>query len=369
VKVYSLAVRSLSSVVLACVALGCSHAPPPASPVAPMLAPSDRPPAAPEVLVPASVDFDIVNLLLDKEFVYWAHRGEKGLVKVPLGGGPPITLVPGSDQPVTSLATDASYLYFTTGRRVDTENSDMLLGRRSPRAGHFEGVVARLKKDGTTKVEEIASGRYKPEDVAVDGANVYWISAKKDAMLVRQAIGQVDAEAVVAHGNFLPGSLVVSGGFAYWVDLDAGPAVVRVSTNGGEPQKLSTAVPQPNGTPGFSHPVRLCADDTAAYITDAGPMEGKGLVVRIPIAGGAPTVVADNLNTPRAVAVLGGWVYWLNKGTGAQNFQDGSLEKAPVAGGLKVTLATRLVAPDRLALGGTRVAWTEVNGAIKDMAR
>jgi hypothetical protein len=98
-------------------------------------------------------------------------------------------------------------------------------------------------------------------------------------------------------------------------------------------------------------------------------MEGKGLIVRIPIAAGSPSVIADNLNAPRAVAVMGGWVYWLDKGTGAKNFQDGALEKAPATGGPKVTLATGLVAPDRIALGGARVAWTEISGAIKDVAR
>ena len=330
-----------------------------------MEVPRDVGPKAPEVLVPASVDFDIVNLSLDGRFLYWAHRGEKGLLEVPIGGGPPVTLVAGTEDPVTSLAADATYLYFTTGHRVDTEASDMLLGRRSPRAGHFEGVVNRLKKEPGAKVEEIASGRFRPEDVAVDATNVYWINSKKDAILVRQPLGQVDSQAVVTHGNFLPGSFVVSGGFGYWIDLDAGPAVVRVSTNGGEPQKVATST----STSGIGHPVRLAADDAAVYLTDAGSVEGKGSVLRVAVAGGAATLLADNLNAPRAVAVRGGWVYWLNKGTGAKNFLDGSLEKAPVTGGPKVTLAAGLAAPERLAVGDTRVAWTEVTGAIKDMAR
>jgi hypothetical protein len=363
---YPRLVRSLVPLVLTVLLVGCpQEAPPLAPPAAVVAAPVDHPPTSPEVLVPPSSDFDIVNLLLDAHFVYWAHRGEKGILKVPLTGGPTITLVPGTDGAVTSLAADGTFLYFTTGRRIDTEASDMLLGRRSPRAGHFEGVVDRLKKDGAVKVEEIASGRFNPEDVAVDATNVYWVSVKKDALLVRQALGQVDAEAVVAHGNFLPGSLVVSGGFAYWIDTDAGPAVMRVSTNGGEPERVSASAAQPR----IGHPVRLAADDAAVYISDAGPMEGKGAVVRVAIAGGAVSVLAENLDAPRSVGVRGGWVYWANKGTGAKNFKDGSLEKVSAAGGAKVTLATGLEAPDRLAVGDTRVAWNEVTGAIKDMAR
>ena len=76
-------------------AAACSHATPAAS--APAPPPPDPAPTTPETLFPASVDFDIVNLFMDDKFAYWAHRGEKGLVKVPLGGGPPVTLVPGSE--------------------------------------------------------------------------------------------------------------------------------------------------------------------------------------------------------------------------------------------------------------------------------
>jgi hypothetical protein len=81
--------------------------------------PRDVGPQQPETLAPASNDFDIVNRFIDERFVYWADRGASGLVKVPLDGGPPITLVSGDEQPLTSLAADASSLYFTTGRRTE----------------------------------------------------------------------------------------------------------------------------------------------------------------------------------------------------------------------------------------------------------
>jgi hypothetical protein len=368
--------------VLAILAVGCSPPGPPLVPAAKtaetVRAVEDVAPTTPETLAPPSADFDIVNLVIDSRFVYWAHRGEKGLVGVPLAGGPPITLVAGNQEPITSLAADATSLYFTTGRHVDIDPTGISsLGRKGPRAGHFEGVVVRLKKEAGAKPEEVASGRFEPGDVAVDAANVYWINAKRDATLVRQAVGQVDAQAVVAHGNFLPGSLVVSGGFAYWIDTDAGPGVMRVSTQGGEPQRISVPVPSasplPSGSEGAggqaSHPVHLAADDTGVYLTDAGPMEGEGSVLRFATATGTVTVLAEHLNTPRAVVVHAGWVYWLDKGTGAKNFQDGSLQKAPVAGGTKTTLAAGLLAPDHLAVSETRVGWSEINGAVKDLAR
>jgi hypothetical protein len=352
-------VARVAAIAAAIAVHGCSHESPP--PLAPPAPPPDPPPSAPQTLAPASVDFDVVNLFLDDKFAYWAHRGEKGLVKVPLSGGPEVTLVPGTEQPVTSLASDARYLYFTTGRRVDTEASDMLLGRKSPRAGHFEGVVARLEKKPGAQVEEVSSGRFKPEDVALDANNVYWVMAKKDETLVRQTVGQVDAPVVVAHGDFLPGSLTVAGGFAFWIDTGRGSVIMRVPTNGGEPERVEAGA--------GAHPVRPGADDGGVYFSDAGPSEGKGSIVRVALDGKGIALIADGLATPRAVAARGGLVYWLTKGTSANNYADGALEKAPASGGAKVTLATGLMAPDRLALSDTRVAWTESSGAIKDMAR
>jgi hypothetical protein len=319
-------------------------------------------PTSPEVLVPASNDFDIVNLIADARFAYWGHRDDKGLVKMPLSGGLPVTLVSASEARVTSLAADAASLYFTSGRRVETESLHPGFLPRTTRDDHFEGVVSQVPKEGASKIVEISSGRFKPEDVAVDGTNVYWIMAKKDATLVRQPIGQIDSPEVVAHGHFSPGTLIVASGYAFWIDTDNEPMVMRVSTRGGEPEKIGQG-PMP------MHPVRITADDAAVYVSDTGPMEGKGTVLRLPLGAGAALPIAENLATPRGIAVRGGYVYWLNKGTTEKNFKDGSLEKAPASGGPKVTMATDLAAPDRIAVSDSRVVWTEIDGAVKDMGK
>ena len=369
---YPLAVRDflrlalLSSSLAACAP---SYAPPAATPEPPSVSVPvlSAGPSSPEVLVPGSNDFDIVNLVADAHSASWGHRGDKGIVKVRLEGGPPVTLVPGKETPITSLAADATYLYFTTGRRVETESTQESLVPRHLRAEHFEGVVLRVPKEGASTVVEISSGRFKPEDVAVDGSYVFWIMSKKDATLVRQPLGQVDAPEVVAHGHFWPGSLVVAGGYAYWIDTELGPALMRVSVRGGEPQKIAPVAGGAAGAP--LHPLRLAADGSAVYFSDAGPSEGKGTIVRVPLGGEAPSNLAENLPTPRGIAVQGGYVYWLNKGTSEKNFKDGSLEKAPAAGGPKTTLATGLSAPDRIAVSDSRVVWTEIDGAVKDMGK
>jgi hypothetical protein len=359
---YPLVVRSPLALVALLLA-ACHGSPPPVSAPSVASAPvAPTGPTSPEVLVPASNDFDIVKLSADARFAYWGHRGDKGIVRMPLSGGLPVTLVSGTEAQVTSLAADATYLYFTGGRRVETESLQPGFLPRATRDEHFEGVVSRVPKEGSNKIVEISSGRFKPEDVAVDATHVYWIMAKRDATLVRQPMGEIDLPEVVAHGHFSPGSLVVADGYAYWIDTDNGPAVMRVSTRGGEPQKIAQDVA---GLP--MHPVSLAADGAAVYVSDTGPTEGKGAILRIPLGGGVASKVAEDLATPRGLALHGGYVYWLNKGTTEKNFKDGSLEKAPTSGGSKVTMAADLAAPERIAVSDSRVVWTEIDGAVKDM--
>jgi hypothetical protein len=350
---------------------GCAHSAhqatsPPSPPPPPLEV--DRPPTVPAVLVPASPDFDIVDLVLDGGYLYWAHRGERGLVRIAVGGGAPTTpttLVPAADQPITSLATDPDYVYFTTGRRVDRQSSETLLGRTSPGFGHFEGIVARIAKDGRAPAAELSSGRFDPADVAVDGADVYWVMLRKDETLVRLPPG-TDSPTVVAHGRFLPGSLVVASRHAYWIDPDvnAGPSVMSVSLSGEAPRRLAQGA---SNEP--VHPLRLAADPLAVYWTDAGATPDGGAIVRVPVGEGAPSLLARGEASPRGIAVSDGYVYWVDKGTSARNFYDGSLKKVATGGGAVTTLASGLNAPDRIAVSGARVCWTEVDGSIKTMAK
>jgi sugar lactone lactonase YvrE len=79
----------------------------------------------------------------------------------------------------------------------------------------------------------------------------------------------------------------------------------------------------------------------------------------MPLAGGAPVLLADQQSLPHGLAVDGSFIYWLNT--------DGSVMKAPIAGGAWTELATGPVAQlfqsgDRgLALDADNVYW--VNAA------
>ncbi len=356
----------LGFALLSLLALSCARETPSRTPSPPPPAPSPAGPPAPTtpvVLVAPSPDFDVVDLVLDEQRVYFAHRGERGLESVPLAGGAETTLVRAGDQPITSLAADATFLYYTSGRRVGAEQSAEILGKVGAHAGHFEGYVARIRKDGSSR-EELATGRFDPDNVALDGPLLCWVMVRpKEGTLVRLAPG-TDSPAVVAHGQFAPESVIAHGGRAYWIDPTAGPAVMMVPLAGGEPQKLAQGEA---GNP--VHPVRLAADDEAVYWTDSGPSELEGAIVKVPVGQGAASLLAQGLHAPRGIGVWGGFAYWVEKGTAAGNFRDGTLRKVSTRGGAPVTLSSGLVAPDRLAVSGDRVVWTELDGSVRTMAR
>ncbi len=357
---------SLISFVCFAVSFSCASSPAPGGAVAPAKPGSSdpTPPSQPTELVAPSADFDISDLQADATRVYWAHRGDRGIQSVAITGGPVETVVPATDHPITSLATDEGFLYWTGGRRAGTASAEELTGRpASEYAGHFEGFVARLPKRGTAR-QELSSGRFEPADVRVDGPSVYWVMVRRhEGTLVRLALG-TESPSVVAHGKFAPGSLVVHGGLAYWVDPDRGPAVMMAKLAGEEPKKLAEGAPS-----NPVHPQRVAADDLAVYWTDAGSSETGGAIVKVPVAAGDGSLLAEGLATPRGIAVADGFVYWVEKGTGAKNFHDGTLKKVPATGGAPVTIASGLFAPDRVAIAGRGIVWTEVDGSVKVVAR
>jgi hypothetical protein len=325
--------------------------------------PAPPAPTTPTPLIAPSPDFDIVDLILDDQRVYWAHRGERGLVSVPLASGPLSTLAPATTEPIISVAADATHLYWTGGRREGGQESEAMLGRVAPRMAHYVGYVARINKDGSGK-QELTSGRFVPSNVAVDGGTLYWVMVRpREGTLVRLPAG-ADSPTVVAHGHFAPQSLIVHGGRAYWIDPEAGPAVMLVSLAGEEPKKLAQGEAS-----NPVHPIRLAADDQAVYWTDGGSSPNGGAVVKVPVGEGGASLLAIGLQSPRGIAVHGGFVYWAEKGSSEKNFHDGSIRKAPTTGGKPIVLASDLLAPDHLAVSDSRVVWNELDGSVKTMAR
>jgi hypothetical protein len=69
-------------------------------------------------------------------------------------------------------------------------------------------------------------------------------------------------------------------------------------------------------------------------------------------------MLASGQNSPAALAVDSTSVYWLNGGTDAERYIDGTLMKVPKNGGTLVTLATDQPFPGAIGLDATSVYWT-----------
>jgi hypothetical protein len=52
-------------------------------------------------------------MAVDGTSVYWAADANKGIVKLPVGGGVPVTIVPGAS--ALSIAVDATSVYWADG--------------------------------------------------------------------------------------------------------------------------------------------------------------------------------------------------------------------------------------------------------------
>jgi hypothetical protein len=63
-------------------------------------------------------------------------------------------------------------------------------------------------------------------------------------------------------------------------------------------------------------------------------MAQNGRVMKVPIDGGTPTVLANGQSEPTYIAVDFASVYWINHG-------DGTVMTTPIVGGAPVTLAHR----------------------------
>jgi hypothetical protein len=98
-----------------------------------------------------------------------------------------------------------------------------------------------------------------------------------------------------------------------------------------------------------SYPEFIATDGVNIYV----PAADLGTIESVPVAGGAPVILATKQSDPMGIAVAGGIVYWANE-------NGGTIMKVPVTGGTPVTVASGQGAPFEVAVDATNVYWTNV---------
>jgi hypothetical protein len=100
-----------------------------------------------------------------------------------------------------------------------------------------------------------------------------------------------------------------------------------------------------------SGPEFIAVDATNVYVAET----IGGSVVKVPIGGGAPVVLATKQSAPTGIVVDGANVYWTNQ-------NGGSVMKVPIGGGAPVTLASGQGTPVDIAVDASSVYWTNISG-------
>lgn len=172
--------------------------------------------------------------------------------------------------------------------------------------------------------------------IVVDAGNVYWTA--QDRLSKAPFGGAVVTDLVASYLSTGSWGLTVDASFAYWAEPTLG--LQKIPLDGGVSTKLFAPVLH------TSFAIRV--DATSIYLT------ADDMIQKLPLTGGAPTVLASTQDDPRALALDATTVYWTNTGL---NNAVGSVMQIAKTGGAPTTLATGLSVPSGIAVDATDVYW------------
>jgi outer membrane protein assembly factor BamB len=286
-------------------------------------------------------------------------------------GAPPTPIVLASGGGAGSLALDGTNVYWTDG---------------------VNGEVRKVPKDGGASVVVNAAAGTEPWSVAVDSTHAYWTAPNfasggpNSAVMSIPLIGGTATTLAAVAG---PMVLVANSTNLYWTS--SGPAAIQsVPIDGGS---VSTVVNDPSGATALAvdaHNLYWCSTDgvyqeplaggtalsigpaaTAVAVdgTDVYYVTGGGSVGRVPIGGGAQTVLATGrIGTLAAVAVDGQNVYWIE---GEGTIQQGAVAALPKSGGRVAVLASGLSDPSAIVVDDSGIYFTNpaAGGLVEKIAK
>jgi sugar lactone lactonase YvrE len=276
------------------------------------------------------------GIAVDATSVYWTTSaggvaGAGTVMKVALSGGDPVTLASGQESP-ESIAVDGTSVYWLN---------------------NYGGTVMKVPLAGGNPVT-LASVQSFPRGIAVDATGVYWTNSDGAVKKVPLSGGAPVALASSSEGQ--PQDLAVNATSVFWTTSPSGVSneggVWRAPLAGGTPVRFATSQGNCQG---------ITLDATSVYWTAFNDMTLTITVWKAPLSGGVPVSLASGSGTsvevPKPIALDATHVYWTRTVNGMMD-SGGMVLRVPLAGGAEVIVASGLRDPGSLAVDGTSVYFT-----------
>lgn len=258
-----------------------------------------------------------LGIAVDSTRIYIAENQAGAILALPIGGGAASTLASDPSRPMR-VAVDAAAVYWTS--QGGSVNSVPLAG----------GPVTTIFASAGT-----ASG------LALDASRVYWTLAGQGGSVLSAPLAG-GAPTTIATSQDDPLYVAVTPHAAYWIDADIydgpdGGCLMTAPLEGGSPAALS---------PWQNLAGRAVAVDTkSVYWAQAGSIYSR------PLDGGSTVTLASGVDLVD-MAVDGSHVYWGDRAANA-------IMKVSVAGGAPTEVAKSFQLPMYLTLDATTVYWTD----------
>jgi hypothetical protein len=192
--------------------------------------------------------------------------------------------------------------------------------------------------------------------LTMDGTNIYWAGPDTGYGIIYKAPimgGDGGADTLVNNLVDLPLDVAIDSTYVYWV---GDTTIQKVPIAGG----AKTILAKGQNLAGVLQQPCVAVNASGVYASTANS------ILWVPLTGGTPTAIASN-QSPNAITADATNVYWTNLPQNGGAGTTAAVMKVATAGGTPVTLValSATAIPAFIAVDGTSVYWIEANGCVR----